>query len=63
MIVALTDDHRALLEQFAAPVPPPLRDAFLQAVLRRLASAECVTNFLFKAVCAAAQREVMHHYD
>ena len=63
MIVALTDDHRALLEQFAAPVPPALRDTFVQAVLRRLASAEHISNFFFKGACAAAQRENLYDYE
>jgi hypothetical protein len=56
--IALTDDQLATLRQFATPIPPRLRDAFLRSVARRLAAVE-VGDGTMHAACAAAQREVI----
>jgi len=56
--IALTDAQLATLRQFATPIPPSLRDAFLRSLGRRLATVE-VGDGAVHAACAAAQREVI----
>jgi hypothetical protein len=56
--IALTNAQLATLRQFATPIPPSLRDAFLRSVARRLAAVE-VGDGAVHVACAAAQREVI----
>jgi hypothetical protein len=59
-VITLTDEQHSMLDTFATPIPLPLRDAYLQAVARRLAGVEYVTGFAVRTACVEAQREVLN---
>ena len=59
MPLALTDDQLATLRQFATPIPPRLRDAYLRSVARRLAG-KTIGDGTVHTACIAAQHEVIN---
>ena len=59
MPLALTDDQLATLRQFATPIPPRLRDAYLRSVARRLAG-KTIGDGTVHTACIGAQHEVIN---